>query len=113
MRESQLVNDIIRALWPWIHLHRVNVGTVKTEDGRKFSTGLPKGFPDLFGTLPASVSRTGRAVPVFIECKVGDNKLSEEQRKFLTEEREKGSAVAVCRSVEDARRFVFRYLKGE
>ena len=28
---------------------RANVGKIKLSDGRFFSTGLPKGFPDLFG----------------------------------------------------------------
>ena len=28
---------------------RANVGKIHTPDGRFFSTGLPKGFPDLFG----------------------------------------------------------------
>ena len=64
MNESMLLSNVIKALYPWVKLHRANVGTVVTNTGRKFSTGLPKGFPDLFGTLPASKSRTGTAVPV-------------------------------------------------
>lgn len=30
-------------------VHRANVGKVLTKDERWFDTGLPKGFPDLFG----------------------------------------------------------------
>lgn len=30
-------------------IFRANVGKVKTGDGRWFKTGLPNGFPDLFG----------------------------------------------------------------
>lgn len=102
MSESQLLNDIIRALYPWVHLHRANVGCVRTETGRWFSTGLPKGFPDLHGTLPVSVTGYDKAVPVFIECKTGRNKPSPEQAAFIGEELEKGSIAGVCYSVEDA-----------
>lgn len=102
MNESMLLSQIIKALYPWVHLYRANVGTVTTDRGYKFSTGLPKGFPDLFGTLPADKSRTGTAVPVFIECKVGDGFLRPEQEKFLAAEKAKGSIVGVAYTVQQA-----------
>ena len=102
MNESMLLSEIIKALYPWVHLYRANVGSVVTNTGRRFSTGLPKGFPDLFGTLPADKSRTGTAVPVFIECKIGGGYLRPEQEKFLAAEKAKGSIVGVAYTVQQA-----------
>ena len=111
MRESYLVSDIIRGLYGCVKLWRVNVGTVKTADGRRFSTGLPKGFPDLFGILPHKLSKTGCPIPVFIECKVGDNKPSAEQADFIERHRAMGCAAGVARSVSDAWDIIIPFLK--
>lgn len=48
---------------------RANVGKLRLPDGRWFDTGLPRGFPDLFGFKPLNgkiyflevKSKTGRA----------------------------------------------------
>ncbi|CCK86430.1 Putative uncharacterized protein ps121 [Lactobacillus equicursoris DSM 19284 = JCM 14600 = CIP 110162] len=48
---------------------RANVGKIRLPDGRWFDTGLPRGFPDLFGFKPVNgkiyflevKSKTGRA----------------------------------------------------
>lgn len=100
--ESMLVHDIIVALSQWVKLMRANVGSVKTQDGRWFRTGLPKGFPDLFGTLPAYMTNSKTAIPVFIECKIDNNKPSPEQVRFISDELAKGSIAGVCYSVKDA-----------
>lgn len=110
MRESYLVNDIIRGLYGCVKLWRVNVGTVKTADGRRFSTGLPKGFSDLFGILPSRYSKSGCPVPVFIECKVGANKPTDEQTAFLRAQKEIGCAAGVARSVSDAWAIILPFL---
>ena len=65
--ESQLLNAIIRVLYPHCVLHRVNVGRMRTPDGRWFSTGVPVGYPDLSGYRRSD----GRAV--YIECKVNNS----------------------------------------
>lgn len=111
MRESLLLNEIIRALYPAVKLWRANVGSVRTADGRYFSTGLPKGFPDLFGVLPAEMTKSGCAVPVFVEVKVRPNRPSEDQVKFLEEQKAKGAAAGVVYSVDDAWELLLPYLK--
>lgn len=111
MRESDLLNDIIRALYPWIRLNRANVGSVKTSDGRWFSTGLPKGFSDLFGTLPAAVTGLQKAVPVYIEVKIPGGKVSPEQEKFIETELSKGAIAGVCYSADDAYKLIEPYLR--
>ncbi len=79
---------------------RINVGRVKTADGRWFSTGTPPGFSDLFAV------HDGRAY--FIEVKVHPNTPSDEQINFIDQMRERyGCAGGVAYSVEDALRIVF------
>jgi hypothetical protein len=78
---------------------RANVGKVRTSDGRVFDTGLPKGFPDLFGFRP-----DGRIF--FIEVKNETGKLRPEQKKFIGNMQSRGALAGVARSVEDAMRIV-------
>ena len=79
---------------------RINVGRVKTADGRWFSTGTPPGFSDLFAV------KDSRAY--FIEVKVAPNTPSDEQVNFLDQMRQRyGCAAGVAYSVEDAVRIVF------
>lgn len=101
MNESQLLNEIIRAAWPFLHLERVNVGRVKTQDGRWFSTGVPKGHPDLHGDIPAQFTVHGHAVPVYIEAKVKPNKPTLEQIDYINRKRHDGCIAGVCYSVKD------------
>ena len=99
--ESMLLNALIRTAWPFMQLYRVNVGRVKTEDGYWFDTGVPKGYPDLHGIIPAKCTVHGHAVPVFIEAKIHPNKPTPEQLKFLHQKRQEGCLAAVCYSVKD------------
>ena len=54
-RETVLMNQIRVELSKTCVIFRANVGSVRMMDGRYFSTGLPKGFPDLFGFRKISV----------------------------------------------------------
>lgn len=98
--ESQLLNAIIRVLYPYCTLHRVNVGRVRTPDGRYFTTGVPVGYPDLSGYRRSD----GRAV--YIECKVKPNKPTPKQLEFISEAQEAGCLAAVCYSPDEALRLV-------
>ncbi len=74
---------------------RVNVGRFKTEDGRWFDTGLPKGFSDLMAVKDGKV--------YFLEVKTDKGKASKEQLNFLAVMRDRyGCVTAIVRSVEDA-----------
>ena len=78
---------------------RINVGRFKTEDGRWFDTGLPKGFSDLIAV------KDGRIY--FLEVKTDKGKASKEQLNFLAVMRDRYGCVAeIVRSVEDAVRVV-------
>jgi len=78
---------------------RVNVGRFKTEDGRWFDTGLPKGFSDLMAV------KDGRVY--FLEVKTETGKASPEQLNFLAVMRDRyGCVTSIVRSVDDAVRTV-------
>jgi len=74
----------------------VNVGLFVTEDGRKITTGVPKGFSDLFGHRKSD----GRAF--YIECKTAIGKPRPEQKIFLEQMRRTGALAGVAHTVEEA-----------
>lgn len=98
--EHNIQNRIREALSPYAVVFRPNVGSGLTPDGRYFSTGLPKGFPDLFG-----FRLTDRRI-FFIEVKTAKGRLSKEQRDFLWRMKELGAIAGVARSVEDALKII-------
>ena len=99
MKESdlqRLVRD--QLMLSGFSVFRANVGAVKTEDGRYFTTGLPKGFSDLFAV------KNGRAY--FLEIKVKPNKPTPEQERFIEDMRAMGCAAGVVYSLEDALKLI-------
>ncbi|MDE5772670.1 MAG: VRR-NUC domain-containing protein [Ruminococcus sp.] len=94
--EHRIQNEIRLVLSDTCMMFRVNVGTGYTQDGRYFNTGVPKGFPDLFGFRKSD----GKAV--FIEVKTPKGRPSAEQKKFLETMRKYGVIAGICRSKEDA-----------
>lgn len=94
--EHRIQNEIRIAVSPYCTIFRINVGQGFTKDGRHFSTGVPKGFSDLFGVRRSD----GRAI--FIEVKTKTGRLRPEQKKFLTAMRSCGAIAGVCRSADDA-----------
>lgn len=71
------IQDMIRAaIAPVAMCFRANVGKFRTQDGRWLTTGLPNGFPDLFGYR----KRDGKMF--FIEVKTCRGRLSEEQKHW-------------------------------
>lgn len=94
--EHKIQNEIRLVLSPYCVIFRMNAGKVRTPDGRFFQTGVPKGFPDLFGF------RKSDAKAVFIEVKTKSGRVSPEQKHFLEQMQKTGAIAGVCRSVEDA-----------
>lgn len=94
--EHSIQNEIRCAVSPYCTVFRVNVGEGRTVDGRYFTTGVPKGFSDLFGVR----HKDGRAV--FIEVKTKSGRVRPEQKNFITKMRECGALAGICRSAEDA-----------
>lgn len=80
-------------------LFRANVGVFKVGD-RYISTGLPKGFPDLFGI------RKSDGKFIAIEVKTEKGKLRQEQKLMLNMLKKNGAVAGVARSVDDARKII-------
>ena len=102
MTESMLVNQVIRVLYPFADLTRVNTGTVKTAAGYSFSTGTPKGYSDISGNLRSNRSRSGFAVAVYIECKVGNGKPTPEQVEFIQKKMGQGCIAGIVYNTDQA-----------
>ncbi|PGA92173.1 VRR-NUC domain-containing protein [Bacillus toyonensis] len=96
MKEIDVQNSIRLALNPYAIVFRANVGTFKTEDGRTVSTGLPKGFSDLFGY------RKSDGKMFFIEVKNEKGRLRPDQKHFIETMHKNGAIAGVARSPEDA-----------
>lgn len=111
MRESDLVNELIRGMWPVVKLYRTNAGTFRSMDGKHIIHGLPRGFSDLFGVIPADKVADGRPMPVFLEAKIYPNKASPEQIAFLQEYRRAGCVAGVVYSLADAWKLIDPILK--
>lgn len=100
MNEETLIQNRIRlACNDLAVLFRANVGTFKVDD-IYISTGLPKGFPDLFGVRKSD----GKFVAIEVKTKTG--KLRQEQRLILNMLKENGAIAGVARSVDDARAII-------
>lgn len=74
----------------------MNVGTVRTPDGRYFNTGVPKGFSDLFGFRKSD----GKAI--FIEVKTKTGRASKEQLNFINIMKQNGAIAGICRNTDEA-----------
>jgi hypothetical protein len=81
---------------------RANVGLFFTRDGRPITTGLPKGFSDLFGYRLVD----GRAF--FMEVKSSTGRPTAEQSAFLNAMQLRGAIAGVVRSVEEARKLLLK-----
>ena len=105
--ESYLVRDIIKSVYDNVTtmVFRVNTGSVVTKSGRRFSTGVPKGHPDIYGVLD-----NGRAF--YIEAKKKPNKPTPEQVAFINKAKAYGALAGVCYSVDEAMQLLDEAKKG-
>ncbi len=81
---------------------RANVGLFFTRDGRPVRSGLPNGFPDLFGFR-------SDLMPFFVEVKSASGRLRTEQAAFLDAMRARGAIAIVARSPDDCLAQVLRF----
>jgi hypothetical protein len=95
--EAGLMRAIMLALSDAGHfVARANVGLFYTADGRPVTTGLPKGFSDLFG------NRAGDARAFYLEIKRPGGRPTPEQTAFLAAMRSRGAIAGIARSVDEA-----------
>ena len=101
MTPEHIIQNKIRAeLSPYAIIFRANVGRIRTPDGRYFDTGLPSGFPDLFGF------RKSDGKIIFIEVKTPAGRVSAAQQRFQRIVSAFPVISGVCRSVDDALRLI-------
>lgn len=101
MTEEHAIQNAIRlALKDICVMFRINVGSARTISGNYLTTGVPKGFSDLFGFRKSD----GKAV--FIEVKTPKGRASKEQLRFIEKMIADGAIAGICRSTEDALRLV-------
>lgn len=97
--EKHIQDDIRQALSYSCEVFRANVGVFRRGD-RFVNTGLPKGFPDLFGF------RKSDGKMFLIEVKNVKGRLSKEQKEFGKRMEEQNVLYGVARSVEDALKII-------
>lgn len=105
--EHKIQNDIRVALSKHhCTVFRVNVGNVKTADGRFFSAGVPSGHPDLYGY------RWSDHQVFYIEVKNEKGRLRQDQLAFHRVLMKHHIIHCCARSVDDALRAVQQGLIG-
>ena len=77
----------------------------KAEARKLKATGTKSGVPDLFLPVPRS-----QKYGLFIEMKVGRNKCTDNQKKWIRALMEQGYEVKVCYSCEEAIQIIKKYL---
>lgn len=76
----------------WLCFH-INVGTVRTADGRYFQTGVPEGYPDL-------TIITDHGIIFFVETKIKPRKPTAKQLEFIADLHTRGFVAEVIYSIE-------------
>ena len=101
LKEIDIQNTIRNGINDIAVIFRINVGSFKVGD-RIISTGVPKGFPDLFGFRRTD----GKAI--FLEVKTPKGKLRKEQEVFKEALSKQNVIYGVARSLEEAREIILR-----
>ncbi|WP_057770759.1 VRR-NUC domain-containing protein [Lactobacillus selangorensis] len=105
--EHKIQNDIRVAVSAHgCTIFRTNVGKVKMQNNRWFDTGLPRGFPDLFGFKHSD----GKIF--FIEVKNENGRPRPDQIKFHDFLTRVGVIHGIARSSEDALKIIDEELVG-
>ena len=84
-------------------------GQVIIKNPRTFNTGLPKGFPDLFGIKPITITpdMVGKTIGLFCAVEVKHKtKATEAQQNFIEFIKSAGGLAGVAKSLEDAERIL-------
>lgn len=92
--ESRLVYEIMQTLGKHGAVFRTNAGNIRLPNGKSFR-GMPKGFSDIL-----FIGADG--VACFVECKVGKNKASPEQKTFIDKMTAHNCRAGVAYSVDEA-----------
>lgn len=107
MREQEIQNQIrVAVSAAGCTIFRANVGKVEMKNGRWFDTGLPQGFPDLFGFRHSDSSI------FFVECKNETGQPRADQIRFHKMLTKRSVIHGIARSPEDALKIINEGLVG-
>lgn len=81
---------------------------VTLHGARPFDTGLPEGFPDLFGFIVVRIGDQSPSgcIPVFIEVKSPHGAIRPKQKQFIDAAIAAGCRAGIARNVADALKIV-------
>lgn len=107
-KANQLEHDVQNEIRIWCGEHdliafRVNVVSGYTPDGRRITTGVPRGFPDLM--VLDDMGHT-----VYVECKTLTGRAREDQKRLHEELRRRNHVVLMPRSLEQFEREIAKHL---
>lgn len=103
--------------WAWANIdlapelelmYSIPNGSNKSKSERALfqRTGLKAGMPDVALSIPS-----GKYHGLFIELKAAKGRISDDQRKVISQLRDQGYFVAICFSAQDAAKVVCLYLE--
>lgn len=105
-RLATLFRGNVGNAWTGNKIERRSSGSVLIYDARPFTTGLPQGFPDLFGirSIEVTPNMVGEklAVFAFIEVKQPGKQPTKTQQRMIEYLRTQGAIGGVAHSVEEA-----------
>ena len=85
---------------------KLDDGSLLIRNPRRFQTGLPPGFSDLFCVVPVTITpdMVGKQIAqaAFLEVKTPKGRATNDQRNFLQQMKNLGAIAAVVRSADNA-----------
>lgn len=101
-RLATLFRANVGEAWTGNKVDRLPDGSVRIWGARRFSTGLPQGFPDLFGLRSIEVAGQKLAVFAFIEVKQPVKRPTAAQKNMIEFLRAQGAVGGVAHSPGEA-----------
>ena len=109
---SILFRSNVGEAWSGDKIEKLPDGTIKIHKPRRFRSGLPTGFPDLFGlqTIEITSEMIGQRLAVFtaFEVKTQTGRVRPEQQHMIEFLVTAGARAGVVRSIEDVNNLLRR-----
>lgn len=114
--EKQLGTILFRAnvgaAWSGDKIEKLPDGAIKIHKPRRFRSGLPTGFPDLFGlqTIEVTSDMIGQRIAIFtaFEVKTQTGRVRPEQQHMIECLGTAGARAGIVRSIEDVNNLLRR-----
>jgi len=114
---SKMFRFNVGMAWTGDKMMRLKNGDMLIKNPRPFKAGPPKGYPDLSGWTPVTITKdmVGKTVAVFTGCEVKTDKgrTSPKQAAFLSCVRSDGGIAFVARNDKDCEKAIMEFKNGE